>query len=63
MEINKVKSIMALNGDTGRDLAKILKITDTSAYNKLGGRNQFTVAEVETMAKYYKVNINYFFKK
>ena len=54
---------MALNGDTGRDLAKILKITDTSAYNKLGGRNQFTVAEVETMAKHYKVNINYFFKK
>lgn len=63
MEINKVKSIMALNGDTGRDLAKRLKITETSVYNKLGGKNQFTVAEVETMAKHYKVNINYFFKK
>ena len=54
---------MALHGDTGRDLAKRLKITETSVYNKLGGKNQFTVAEVETMAKHYKVNIDYFFKK
>lgn len=48
MDINKLKSKMALNGDTGGDLAKYLQISRSTLSSKMNETNgaEFTQNEI-----------------
>ena len=45
---------MARNHITGLKLAKILNVTYQSVYNKLNGKTDFTLAQMEAIQAYFK---------
>lgn len=46
---------------TGRDMAKILDISETSFYLKINGKRNFTAVELGTIAKNLKTEVNFFY--
>ena len=60
---NKVKGCIAEKGITQVKLAKHLGIALATLNEKLNGKRQFTVAEIQEIANYFKKDINYFFEQ
>lgn len=57
MDINKLKSKMALNGDTGGDLAKYLQISRSTLSSKMNETNgaEFTQNEICKIKEKYSL--------
>ena len=57
MDTNKLKSKMALYGDTGRDLAEYLNISRTTLSGKMNETNgaEFTQSEILKIKKRYQL--------
>lgn len=60
MDVNKLKSKMALNGDTGGDLAKYLQISRTTLSAKMNETNgaEFTQNEIYKIKEKYSLTSN-----
>ena len=60
MDINKLKSKMALNGDNGGDLAKYLQISRTTLSAKMNETNgaEFTQNEICRIKEKYSLTSN-----
>lgn len=60
MDINKLKSKMALNGDNGGDLAKYLQISRTTLSAKMNETNgaEFTQNEICRIKEKYSLSSN-----
>jgi len=58
MDINKLKSKMALNGDNGGDLANYLGISRTTLSSKMNETNnaEFTQGEIQKIKERYSLN-------
>ncbi|MDR1329555.1 MAG: DUF739 domain-containing protein [Oscillospiraceae bacterium] len=56
MNINLLKSKMALYGDKNYNLADVLGITPASISAKLTGRFKFTLSEIEKIVNHYSLN-------
>lgn len=54
---------MARHGDYQKTLAKLLKITEASITNKLSGKSQWTISEIDKICNYYKKDYYELFKK
>lgn len=55
MNINLLKSKMALNGDNQVRLAEALNITKNAMCKKLQEKNEFKRSEIEIIAKRYQL--------
>lgn len=57
MNSNKLRSAMALHGDTGGDLAKVLGISQQSFSYKLNAKNggEFTQGEIQIIKERYSL--------
>lgn len=56
MNKEKLKAEMVLNNITGEELAKKCGMSSASWYNKINGRNEFTLGEVNTIKKVLRLN-------
>lgn len=58
MNINALRSKMALYGDNGGDLAEYLKISRTTLSSKMNETNgaEFTQGEIQKIKERYKLN-------
>ena len=63
MNVNKLKGLMAENSETYKDLASLLNVSVMTIYNKMSGKRVFTVDELATITKHYRVDANYFFNQ
>jgi transcriptional regulator with XRE-family HTH domain len=61
LNINIIKSQMALKGETYDDLARVLGKSKGSIHSKLAGHRSFSAAELATLSEHYGVPIDYFF--
>lgn len=55
MNVNKLKAVMVLHGDTGGDLAKFLGISHSRFSQKLNGKAEFIQGEIMDIKKRYKL--------
>lgn len=46
VNINKLKSYLALRGMTIKDLAELIKMSISTLSNKINGRTEFTASEI-----------------
>lgn len=51
---SKLVKEMKRNKESQRSLSKILGISENSVRNKLSGRNEWTIGEIETLCDYFK---------
>mgnify|MGYP000899006784 CR=1 FL=1 len=63
LNINMIKSQMALKGDTYNDLAQVLGKSKGAIHSKLAGRRNFSADELSKMSAHYGVSIDIFFTK
>lgn len=54
---------MAKKGETRADLAKLLNISELSVINKLNGKSEFKLVEIEILCKHYSTDYYELFKK
>lgn len=54
---------MAKYGETGETLAKLLGISSISVYNKLSGKTEWKISEIETLCKRFDSDYYHLFKK
>ena len=54
---------MAKRGDTQEKLGEILGLTRASVLNKLAGKTEWTINEIDTICKHYKKDYYELFKK
>ena len=47
---------LATTGETQKQLAGVIGITPMALSNKMTGKSQFTIGEVETICEHYKKN-------
>ncbi|MBQ9737898.1 MAG: helix-turn-helix transcriptional regulator [Alphaproteobacteria bacterium] len=55
MNVNLLKSKMALNGDTQTTLAEAIGITQNAIWMKMNNRCEFKRSEIEAIAKRYNL--------
>jgi transcriptional regulator with XRE-family HTH domain len=55
VNLNKIKGLMAEHGDTQKDLADKLGISDMTLRNYLGGKTEMRVDTIGKIAEIYKV--------
>lgn len=55
VNINKIKGLMAENGDTQKDLADKLKVNRQTVNNWFCGHNKVSLETLTEIAKIYKV--------
>lgn len=53
----KIKSLMALKGETQEELADTLGISRSTLNRKLTGKINFTLADLEQLAKHFGVRV------
>lgn len=58
----KIKGLIAENEITQAKLAKSVGITYQSLNEKLNGKREFKVNEIQAIANYFKKEIGYFFE-
>ena len=58
----KIKGLIAENEITQAKLAKVIGITPPNLNEKLNGRRDFKVSEIQAIANYFKKEIGYFFE-
>lgn len=63
ININKIKSQMALHELTYESFAEILGCKKATLHSKLVGRRRFNQEELDTMADYFGVSLDYFFNE
>lgn len=51
----KIQAAMVLRGYTLKTLAKELKISITSLFNKIHNKNEFTASEINTMCEKLRI--------
>ena len=51
------------NFETQRRISKMLGITEVSFRNKLSGKTEWTIGEIETLCSYFNQNYYELFKK
>lgn len=56
MNGNKLRSKMVLHGDTGRNLAKALGISQQAFSHKLNGKADFTQREIQLIKNRYELS-------
>lgn len=54
---------MAKNGDTQEKLGKIIGLSRMSIINKMSGRTEWTISEIEAVCNHYKKDYHELFKK
>ena len=54
---------MARNGDYQKTLAKLLEITEASVTNKLSGKSQWTISEIDKICNHYGKDYYQLFKR
>lgn len=62
MNISKLKGVMAEKGDRQIDLAKYLGVAINTMRNKLSGKTEFKVDELQKIAHRYNKPLEYFFE-
>lgn len=60
MNIKKLKGLMAEHGETRKDIARLLNISNSTAKNRLLGKSKFTFEEVKILSQHYNIDINIF---
>jgi len=63
LNVNKIIGLMAENGLTQDDVAKLLGISSNSLRHKLKKRRDFKVGELEILADTFGVKFETFYKK
>lgn len=53
---------MARNGETQKDLAKLLKTTRSTMSRKMNGKTEWTISDVEIICEHYKKDYYELFK-
>jgi len=53
---------MVIQGETQKELAKVIGITPMAMSYKMTGKNDFTISEVETICEHYNKNYYELFK-
>lgn len=53
----KIKSLMALKGETQEELADTLGISRSTLNRKLTGKINFTLTDLEQLAKHFSVRV------
>lgn len=56
-----MKSLMTLNNITGLEMAKVLGLSQTSFYQKINGKREFTSGEIGQIAKELRTTPNFFY--
>lgn len=61
MYTNRILGLMRENGQTQKELANLLEISEYTLRRKLQGKNEFKVSEILKISEIYNVSIEYFF--
>ena len=56
MQTKELRAVMVLNGDSQKDLAAVLDITQPTMSDKINGRAVFKQNEIEIIALRYKLS-------
>ncbi|MBY6789252.1 helix-turn-helix transcriptional regulator [Clostridium botulinum] len=56
MNVNLLKSQIALRGKTIKEIAEKLKISKSAMYRKMYGKSEFTRAEISILIDYLEIN-------
>lgn len=57
------KGWLAQNNIKQKEIAELLGISQTSAYNKINGRQEFTMSQVRTICAHYDISADIFLPK
>lgn len=62
---NNLQAEMARRNVTGRDLAKMIGVTELTLYNKLNGQREFKLKDMEAIKNALKIDapMEYLFKR
>jgi len=63
MNIDKLRGLMAENGEKQKDLADVLNVSINTVRLKLKGKNDFKSTEIIKLCEHYRVEANYFFNR
>ena len=61
MDKLRFKGYMAQHKISQKDVAKLLGVTPQSAYNKVNGREPFTLSQVKTICETYNISADEYF--
>lgn len=61
--LTKIYAVLKEKGHKQQDLAKLLNISQVAVNKKLNGKTNFSINELEIIAKEYNKDISYFFTK
>lgn len=61
--LTKIYAVLKEHGHKQQDLAKLLNISQVAVNKKLNGKTNFSINELEIIAKEYNKDISYFFTK
>ena len=56
MNTNYLKYLMSQNGDSQKDISKLLSISQNALINKMQGKNYFTMREVRLIVERYDLD-------
>ncbi|NFL87289.1 XRE family transcriptional regulator [Clostridium botulinum] len=56
MNVNLLKSQIALRGKTIKEISEKLKISKSAMYRKMYGKSEFTRAEISILIDYLEIN-------
>lgn len=60
--VNKLKGLMAENGLSQQDTAKLIGMSKRTFEHKIQGKSEFKASEIYMLATKFSVNIDYFFR-
>lgn len=58
MNVNLLKSVIALKGKTIKELAKGLGLSKSGMYRKMHGQSEFTRAEIQKLIEILEIDFN-----
>ena len=59
----EIAAEMVRHGETQQSLAELLEISDASVRNKLYGKTEWTISEIDKLCQHYNKNYYELFKK
>lgn len=63
LNLDNIRAQMAKNKISGPSLAKKLNISQTTFYQKINGKRQFTANEIGIISSVLKTNVNFFYNQ